>query len=171
MSALAITVLGHDRPGIIAEVTAALVDLGGNLEDSSMTLLRGHFAMTLVVRTPASVESVQAALSGLESDGLKVFVLQVPDESDVTAAGARYLLSVHGADRVGIVAAITGVVAAHGANIVDLTTRLGRNLYVLTAEIDVPGTSDPSALADELAQVAQEIGLEISFLAADDDLI
>ena len=43
-TSFAITVVGHDRPGIIAEVTGALADLGGNLEDSSMTLLRGHFA-------------------------------------------------------------------------------------------------------------------------------
>jgi glycine cleavage system transcriptional repressor len=171
MSALAITVLGHDRPGIIAEVTEALVDLGGNLEDSSMTLLRGHFAMTLVVRTEASVEAVQAALSGLEHDGLRVFVLAVPDENGRPQAGDRFLLSVHGADRVGIVAAITAVVAAHGANIVDLTTRLGRNLYVLTAEVDVPRSGDPAALTDGLQRVAHEIGLEISLLPADDDLI
>jgi glycine cleavage system transcriptional repressor len=171
MSALAITVLGHDRPGIIAEVTEALVDLGGNLEDSSMTLLRGHFAMTLVVRTEATVGAVQAALSGLEHDGLRVFVLQVPDEDGRAEVGDRYLLSVHGADRVGIVAAITAVVAAHGANIVDLTTRLGRNLYVLTAEVDVPRTGDPSSLTDGLQRVAHEIGLEISLLPVDDDLI
>ncbi|HEY3014183.1 MAG TPA: ACT domain-containing protein [Nocardioides sp.] len=43
-----ITVLGHDRPGIIAETTGILAGLGLNLEDSSMTLLRGHFAMTLI---------------------------------------------------------------------------------------------------------------------------
>jgi glycine cleavage system transcriptional repressor len=171
MSALAITVLGHDRPGIIAEVTEALVDLGGNLEDSSMTLLRGHFAMTLVVRTEATAEAVQAALSGLEHDGLRAFVLQVPDEDGHAEVGNRYLLSVHGADRVGIVAAITAVVAAQGANIVDLTTRLGRNLYVLTAEVDVPRSGKPAALTDALQRVAQEIGLEISLLPVDDDLI
>lgn len=38
---LAVTVLGDDRPGIVAEVTAAVAGLGGNLEDSTMTLLRG----------------------------------------------------------------------------------------------------------------------------------
>ena len=39
----AVTVLGHDRPGIIAETTGRLAGLGLNLEDSTMTLLRGHF--------------------------------------------------------------------------------------------------------------------------------
>ena len=52
---LAVTVLGDDRPGIVADVTAAVAGLGGNLEDSTMTLLRGHFAMVVLVRTPASV--------------------------------------------------------------------------------------------------------------------
>ena len=53
MTLHAITVLGHDRPGIIAEATGRLAGLGLNLEDSSMTLLRGHFAMTLVCVGPA----------------------------------------------------------------------------------------------------------------------
>ena len=48
MSLLAVTLIGHDRPGIIAEVTAGLADLGLNIEDTTMTLLRGHFAMMLV---------------------------------------------------------------------------------------------------------------------------
>ena len=50
---IAVTVLGDDRPGIVADVTTALADLHGNLEDSTMTLLRGHFAMVLLVRTGA----------------------------------------------------------------------------------------------------------------------
>ena len=50
---IAVTVLGHDRPGIVADVTAALAGPAGNLEDSTMTLLRGHFAMVLLVRTGA----------------------------------------------------------------------------------------------------------------------
>ena len=52
MTLHAITVLGHDRPGIIAETTGRLADLGLNLEDSTMTLLRGHFAMMLICAGP-----------------------------------------------------------------------------------------------------------------------
>ena len=66
---LAVTVLGDDRPGIVADVTAAVAGLGGNLEDSTMTLLRGHFAMVVLVRTPASVADIEAALSGIGADG------------------------------------------------------------------------------------------------------
>ena len=48
MNELAITVIGHDRPGIMADVAEVLAGLGVNLTDSTMTRLRGHFAMTLV---------------------------------------------------------------------------------------------------------------------------
>src|SRR5262245_19908901 len=53
---LAITVVGKDRPGIIADVSAALSRLGLNLTDSTMTLLRGHFAMTLICAGQAGEE-------------------------------------------------------------------------------------------------------------------
>ena len=48
MAQLAISVVGPDRPGIIADLTGALAGAGANLEDSTMTLLRGHFAMMLI---------------------------------------------------------------------------------------------------------------------------
>ena len=54
MTLLAVTVIGHDRPGIIAEATGLLAALGANLEDSSMTRLRGHFAMVLVASADAA---------------------------------------------------------------------------------------------------------------------
>jgi glycine cleavage system transcriptional repressor len=171
MPALAITVLGHDRPGIIAEVTRSLADLGGNLEDSSMTLLRGHFAMTLVVRTDAEPAGVYNALASLEGDGLRVFVLPVPDEDADAALGERFLLSVHGADRAGIVSTITDVVARHGGNIVDLTTRLGANLYLLTAEVELPATADRESLQTQLRAAAHEVGVDVSLLPADVDTL
>ena len=46
---LSVTVVGQDRPGIVAAVAEALYDLGCNLEDATSTILRGHFSMMLVV--------------------------------------------------------------------------------------------------------------------------
>ena len=62
MESLAITVLGHDRPGIIAQTAEVLAGYGMNLEDSSMTLLRGHFAMTLICAGQAERPTVETAL-------------------------------------------------------------------------------------------------------------
>lgn len=172
MSLLAVTVIGHDRPGIIAESTAALARLGGNLEDSTMTILRGHFAMVLLVSTDASRAQVERELSPMESDGtLLVSVREVPQEYDAGPAGAPYLLSVHGADRPGIVSAVTAEVAAAGGNITDLSTRLTGELYVLLAEVDLPQTADADALGRRLHEVADRLDIEASLRPVDSDLM
>ena len=79
-SLFAVTVIGHDRPGIIAATTDGLAGLGLNIEDSTMTLLRGHFAMMLLcsdegARERVAPSEIEHALSSLTADGdLEVFV-------------------------------------------------------------------------------------------------
>ena len=169
MPLLAITVLGHDRPGIIAETTGALADLGLNIEDSTMTLLRGHFAMMLVTAGDAEAATVEEALERLTADGtLSVSVREVPREAG-EPAGSSYLLSVHGGDRPGIVSSLAAEVAKVGGNITDLTTRLAGELYVLSAEVDLPRAADPDALAASLRAVAGGLGVEASLLPLESD--
>jgi len=169
MPLLAITVLGHDRPGIIAETTGALAGLGLNIEDSTMTLLRGHFAMMLITEGEADAATVEESLSGLTADGsLSVSVREVPTESEA-GSGASYLLSVHGGDRPGIVSSLATEVAKVGGNITDLTTRLAGDLYVLTAEVDLPTRVDVDALTAALRGVAANLGVEVSLLPLESD--
>lgn len=169
-ASLAITVLGHDRPGIIAEVTGVLAELGGNLEDSSMTLLRGHFAWTLIVSGPDAA-AVQQRLAPLTFDGLVVSVLEVPDEQAGAEPGTTYVLSVHGGDRPGIVSEMTSVVAAAGGNIVDLTTRLAGDLYIVIAEVIIPLSVDIAALERGLQEAAARVGVGVTLRPEDTDLL
>lgn len=172
MSVLALTVLGHDRPGIIAAVTGALAELGGNLEDSSMTLLRGHFAMTLVVSCGQPAETVRERVdAALAADDLVVSVLELPAESTAPLSGTAYLLTVHGGDRPGIVSAVAGLVAEHEGNVIDLTTRLAGNLYVVIAEVEVPRTVDATELSGRLEALAAELGVEASLRPTDTDIL
>ncbi|GAA3710728.1 amino acid-binding protein [Microlunatus aurantiacus] len=169
MTYLAITVVGHDRPGIIAQAADALADSGMNLEDSSMTLLRGHFAMTLICAGGASVADVERALAPLADGSLTVDVRELSAGGEPrSSGGGTHLVTVHGADRLGIVARLASVVAAAGGNITDLTTRLAGDLYVLLAEVDL----DPAAserLEAELAAVAAELGVGVTLRAVERD--
>ena len=160
MTSLAITVVGHDRPGIIAQAAEVLSQCGMNLEDSSMTLLRGHFAMTLICAGEADAARIEAALQPMVNGLLDVTVREVPDEPDLAPLGSSYLLTVHGADRLGIVARLAGVIAEAGGNITDLSTRLSGTLYVLLAEVDLPRSADVDALQTQLADVSAELGVD-----------
>ena len=62
MPLFAVLAVGTDRPGIVAAVTGALAEAGANLDDTSMSILHGHFAIAMVVAGPASLD-VAAALA------------------------------------------------------------------------------------------------------------
>ena len=166
----AVTVLGHDRPGIIAATTSALADLGLNIEDSTMTLLRGHFAMMLLCRGPVTTEGLEAALAPLATEGdLDVSVRPVTDEPEQALPGSSWVLTVHGGDRAGIVSSVVGVVAAHRGNITDLTTRLSGELYLLVAELDLPADADAVAVEEAIQSAAEEVGVAATLRPAEAD--
>ncbi|HET8960789.1 glycine cleavage system protein R [Nocardioides sp.] len=170
MSLHAITVLGHDRPGIIAETTGKLAGLGLNLEDSTMTLLRGHFAMMLICAGSASGREIESALAPLTGDGtLTVTVREVPQEHAWATDGTSWVLTVHGGDRPGIVSSIVGEVARVGGNITDLTTRLSGDLYLLIAEIDLPAATDVAAVEAAIQAVAASLGVGATLRPAEAD--
>lgn len=170
MNTFAVTVLGHDRPGIVAEVTEAIDGLGGNLEDSSMTLLRGHFAMTLVAAVAATANDIRKELVALPESGLVVSVIELPAVAQ-RLEGDRYLLSVHGGDRPGIVSAITRLIADVGGNVEDLSTRLANRMYVLVAEVRLPSSVDLAELSQTLRQRAADLGVEVRLAPADADVL
>lgn len=64
-----ITVLGSDRPGIVAAVAGALSERSANIQDISQTILQGIFTMTMLVDV-ASVDfsELKARLDELSSD-------------------------------------------------------------------------------------------------------
>ena len=172
MTLQAITVIGHDRPGIIAETTRILAGLGLNIEDSTMTLLRGHFAMMLICAGEAGSAEIEASLAPMTEDGsLNVSVREVPEEGEHEAVGSTYVLTVHGGDRAGIVSTVASEVARVGGNITDLTTRLSGELYVLVAEVDLPADCDVEGLQAALRRAGEDLGVGVSLrLMESDDL-
>jgi glycine cleavage system transcriptional repressor len=169
VDSLAITVVGHDRPGIIARTAEVLSAYRMNLEDSSMTLLRGHFAMTLICAGDAAPAEVEQALVAALDPSLAVTVRAVPDEHSPTLVGSTHLVTVHGADRLGIVARLAGTIAEVGGNITDLTTRLAGSLYVLVAEVDLPPAADAAALQTALTAAGRELGVDVTVRRVEND--
>lgn len=71
-----ITVLGGDRPGIVAAVAGALSDRASNILDISQTILQGIFTMTMLVDLgPADFSELKTTLDGLsESLGVQIMM-------------------------------------------------------------------------------------------------
>jgi glycine cleavage system transcriptional repressor len=168
IATLAISAVGLDRPGIIAGVAGSLAAHGANITDSRMAILRGHFAMTLIVEG-AEREALAADLAtlGLEA----VTVTEVPEAASHPRSEPTAVVSVHGADHPGIVAAVTRVLADGGVNVTDLQTRLARDLYVMIIDAAVPPGLALEELDRRLRDVAVEQGVTITVRAADADVL
>ena len=176
-TSLAVTAIGADRPGIVAAVTGALVASGCNLEDTSMSILRGHFAMVLIVAAPDGVEAatLQAAIAEAAPD-LVVSVGSVGDQPGSGGHGEPWTVVVYGADHPGIVHGVARALAALGVNIVDLTTRITAgqgegSIYSMVMEVDVPAAVDGDALRGALVAAAGDLGVECTAHPSEADIL
>ena len=166
MPHVAVTAVGVDRPGIVAAVTGVLLEHGGNLEDTAMTRLGGHFAMVLVVEVAEDASSLERALVTVgEPLGLTVTVRPIAEADVASDDGAAWAVTVHGADRPGIVHRVTTLLADHGANIVDLATRQlttdAGTGYVVLLEVLLPPGADDTALDTALQALAADLGVDV----------
>ena len=161
------TAIGADRPGIVAALSAALLDIGGNLEDGRAALLRGSFAITLAVAVPDGVEpeAVSARLAPVaDALGLGISV-QKADPKGAESTARRCIVQIYGADRPGIVATMAAALADNEVNILDLSARLVGDppIYVLGMEVEIPDDREPASIAAAVRQVATDHGLDVSF--------
>jgi glycine cleavage system transcriptional repressor len=173
MTLLAISAIGADRSGIVAAVTQVLYEHGCNLEDTSMTILRGHFAMTLVVAGAESASTLDLALQEIARDlDLVLTVREVAPEAGHEAA-RPYVVSVYGADHPGIVARVSGVLAGLGVNITDLTTRLIEDgtVYAMVVDADLPDGVDPTDVSTALAEAAADLDVSVTVRPAEPDIL
>lgn len=174
MSPVAVTVIGNDRVGIVAGIAKVLYDLGCNLEDATSTILRGHFAMMLVVRPPEGVDAdaLQRELKSV-GDRLGVITTAGPvDEANSHVAWPTHMVSVYGADKPGIVYRVAEALAAAGANITDLTSRVTgadeHPVYALMLEVQM---TEPDAVQSSLEELKDELGVDVTVRPLDTDLL
>ena len=178
MNQLALSAIGRDRPGIVAEVTRALLGHSLNITDSQMAVLGGRFTMMLIVDAPdgtdldAVREELERARERLGLDALALSPLADTAEDGAPASAPSHIVTVYGVDHPGIVHAVSARLAARAVNVTDLETRLvGEGLYAMVLEVALPLELDPGALAAMLAEVGAEQGVEVTVRPLEADVM
>lgn len=169
MKRIALTAIGRDKPGIVANVTKALFDHDCNIEDSSMTILQDEFSMILITRAPenTNMETLQFDLKTAGSKlGLTINMTEMCAEPGASAAAATHILSVSGADKSGIVFRTSELLCQWKVNITDLSTKILRikdaDVYIMMMEVFVPAELDCASFNERLDTLAKALGVEIS---------
>lgn len=171
-----ITAVGKDRPGMAHALAQKLAQSGCNIEDTTMTRLSGEFAMILIVSPQGiSIDDLSQTLKPLEtSHGLFINCRAIEDSAeDENDDAPRYLLSVYGPERAGLVAQMTGVLAQQNINITDVQTRVASAgaAYIMLFEIELPTGVDAQTLTASLEDAAREIGAQVSLRAIETETL
>ncbi|MCF8061792.1 MAG: ACT domain-containing protein [Deltaproteobacteria bacterium] len=171
MDKVVISVLGTDRPGIVAAVSKVLMERRCNVEDVTQTILQGEFVGILIATVPqgASPESLREELGrSLDPLGLRLLLKRLePHALPVSSeASEPFVVVTNGPDRLGLVAGITSVMARFGVNITHLKAAFRggddprRNTMIY--EVDVPLSVDRKRFLGALQDEARALGLELS---------
>jgi len=165
-----ISILGRDRPGIVATVSKILSESNCNIEDVSQTILQTEFAGIFIVTLPDDLreqdllDRLEGGLRSLEID-VRVKRLQPLEEEASPRAVEPFVVTSFGSDRIGLVAGVTEVMARFGVNITNLKAvfRGGEDprSNVMIYEVDVPVDIEQQAFRDALKKRAAELGQEI----------
>lgn len=168
-----ITFIGPDRRGLIAQVTGRLFELGGNLGEATYAVLGEGAEMTLIYELPKDVtlemiEREVKELPLLEDGTVTVSPFQLKAVHGPTSRITHRII-LGGGDRPGLVAKLSKILDAHGANIVRMNaekvTGASGEQYISRFAISLREERAPACLA-EIVKCAGELKLTFRYETA-----
>jgi len=153
-------VMAANRTGILAAVTTALSELGGDIHEASQTVVDNFFTITLAADFPEhrDAQVIVGHLEGVCRPFGVAVVLKDPlregAKDNPPERSERYVLTLTGRDAPGIVAKISGRLARDGIGITDLrgSRNDGGQSFALILELAVPPGINTALLQTELEQ-------------------
>ncbi len=157
-----ISVLVADRVGILRDITAALTDMGSNIVGISQTVVQGYFTVIIIAafQKAQSREEIENAIGRhLHDSDPSVLVRKFEGAEPRPATGGRYILTMSGRDRPGILKAVTAFLAEKGINVEDLFFRIDGENVTHIGELTIPRQLDIKQCQEELQALLAPLGL------------
>ncbi|MBL4884770.1 MAG: ACT domain-containing protein [Planctomycetaceae bacterium] len=163
-----ITMTSQDRPGVLAAVTTAFAELGGDMKYATQVVVHGLFTMTVAADFPPhrSWEVIRDHLhdAGRPYD-MAVLIRAIPPENNVQIhSGERYFLSVTGHDAPGVVRALCALLAQRLVDIQRLfAVPNSSESFSLVMQLNIPESTEAEELSSELETFGALNGLNVVF--------
>ena len=170
----ALSAIGRDRPGIVADLAELIYECDCNLEDSSMTILGTEFAVLLLLTGEGEgiEQKLSATCKRVEWEKRLTVFFRPLDRAPVPFGATRHTrtfeLQAAGVDKAGIVARVARCLANSNINITQMATQSrpepgsGTPIYQMHIRMDVPEAVDEHALRSDLERVAASLHVDIT---------
>ena len=164
---LVITAVGRDRPGLVDELSRAIMDSGCNIGDSRMAVLGSEFAVIMAVSGHwNAIAKLESQTQKLESSlGLVVHCKRTEPRSG-TANLIPYAVEVVSVDHPGIVHEVANFFARRGINVEDLYTssysapHTGAPMFALHMTIGIPKDTAIASVRGDFMDFCDDLNLD-----------
>lgn len=159
---IVLSAVGSDRPGVVKDISKAILDCGGNIEESRMTALGAEFAVLMLISGNwHTLAKLEKALDGLkEKDGLSITIKKTgerPAQDDCIPYGVDVICL----DQPGIVYHLSEFFAVRDIEIADVATRrysaahTGAPMFSVQMTVNIPGNAPIAHLRDEFLDLCE----------------
>ncbi len=164
---LVLSALGTDRPGIVNDVSRAVLDSGCSIVDSRMTVLGEQFAMIVLISGNwNAIAKLENSLPGMEGRlGLAVFVKRT-EQRKPRGDVLPYAVDVISVDHTGIVHHLANFFSSRHINIENLDTssyfaaHTGTALFSVHITVGIPTDVHISTLREQFMDLCDELNLD-----------
>lgn len=165
---IVLTLTGHDKIGIVDNVTSLIVNHGGNVGSSRMARLGGEFAMLMLVSLAENeLAGLDKDFAPLRGEGYQVLLMPTEDVAGKYAGWLPYEIEVTGADHEGIIHEIAHHLASQGINIESMDTSSapapmsGTPLFMMNGIVLVPPQLHFHDWSDALEEIGNRLNVNI----------
>lgn len=164
---LVISAIGRDRPGLLKELSGAILDSGCNIEDSRMVLLGMEFTMLLLVSGSwSAVAKLEAMLPALRQRlTLAIFSKRTEPRSSNPKL-MPYTVEAISLDQPSIVHELAYFFASRSITIEEINTRrypalhTGAPLFSISLIIHLPADLSIAVLREQFMELCDSLNLD-----------
>ena len=164
---LVISALGNDRPGIVDQLSKAVLDEGCNIADSRMTVLGGEFAILLMIEGNwNTLSKLESAVPELESRLGLTIIAKRTGERSASVDLLPYGVEVVSLDHPGIVHHLASFFSQRNINIEDMVTtsyaaaHTGTPMFSVHMSVGIPSNIHIGGLRDEFMEFCDSMNLD-----------
>jgi glycine cleavage system transcriptional repressor len=164
---LVISALGHDRPGIVRNLTRPLTDAGANILDSRMSILGGEFAILMMIEGSwDTIAKLENQLPGLQQKLDLTITVRRTGSQHQDEAALPYSVNVVSLDHPGIVSHLAEFFSNRNINIQDLYTdsyraaHTGTPMFTANMTVNIPGDVSIARLREEFLDFCDSLNLD-----------
>lgn len=168
---LVVTAIGTDRTGIVSKLARLVTDCNCNIIDSRMAIFGGEFTFIMLLSGDlAAISRIEHLLPGL---GLELDLTTMTKRTSAhqrKAVAAHYVLEYKGADRVGTLGTITGLLASRQVYIGSLQSEskldeYGHSVMHTMMTLELPEGEPAQQIESDVMALVHSMNLTGSFHA------